>query len=58
MLVWVENEADDIIVIGQVVSAEVRLYWPCCVCIGRVAMYRPTLSLVFRHTNTLLQIVN
>ena len=46
MSVWVGKEADNVIVIGRVVSAEVRLVWPICVCIGRVALYRPCLSLI------------
>ena len=30
MFVKVGKEADDAIVIGRVVSAELRLYWPSC----------------------------
>ena len=30
MFVWVGKEADDVIVIGQVVSGELRLYLPSC----------------------------
>ena len=30
MFVWVGKEADDVIVIGRVVSAELRLYLPSC----------------------------
>ena len=37
MFVWAGKKANDVIVIGRVVSAELRLYWPSCVCIGRVA---------------------
>ena len=37
MFVWVGKEADDVIVTGRVLSAKLRLYWPSCVCIGRVA---------------------
>ena len=28
-----KEAGDDVIVIGRVVSAELRLYWPSCVCI-------------------------
>ena len=30
MFVWVGKEVDDVIVIGRLVSAELRLYWPSC----------------------------
>ena len=30
MFVWVGKEADDVIVIGRVVLAEMRLYWLTC----------------------------
>ena len=46
MFIWVGKEADDVIVIGRVVSAVLRVYWPSCVWIGRVALYRPSLSLI------------
>ena len=62
MFVWVGKEADDVIVIGRVVSAELRLYWPSCVCIGRVALYQPFCRSYdldsFCHMNTVLLIVN
>ena len=62
MFVWVGKEADDVIVIGRVVSAELRLYWPSCVCIGGVALYRPFCRSYdldrFCHINTVLLIVN
>ena len=30
MFVWVGKESDDVIVIGRVVLAELRMYWPSC----------------------------
>ena len=42
MFVWVGKEADDVIVIGRVLSAELRLHWPIVsilaelLCIDRV----------------------
>ena len=62
MFACIGKEAgDDVIVIGRVVSAELRLYWPSCVCIGRVALYRPSFhsndSDRFCHINTVLLIV-
>ena len=68
MFVLVGKEADNVIFIGRVVSAELRLYWPSCVCIGRAAsvlaellygrVYRSYDSDRFCHINTVLLIVN
>ena len=69
MFVWVGKEADDVVVIGRVVSAELLLYCPSCVCIGRVALYLPSCSVsaafvahiirtVFAIINTVLLIVD
>ena len=61
MFEWV-GKTDDVIVIGQVVSAVLLLFWPSCICIGRVAVCRPSLSLNdsdrFCHMHTVLLIVN
>ena len=56
MFLWVGKEANDVIVIGRVVSAELRLYWPRCVCNGRVALYlcRSYDSDRFCHINNVL----
>ena len=56
MFVWVGKEADDVIVIGRVVSAELRLCWPSCVCIDRVALNlscRSSDSEFLCHINTI-----
>ena len=69
MFVWVGKEADEVIVIGQVISAKLCLYWPSCVSIGRVASVLAEILCIgrvcrsydldsFCHTNTVSLTVN
>ena len=57
MFVWVGKKK-----MKSLLLAELRLYWPSYVCIGRVALYRPSLSPYdsdrFSHINTVLLIIN
>ena len=46
MFEWVGKEADDIIVIGRVVSTELRLYWPSCYASADLVAYIRTVFTV------------
>ena len=57
MFVYVQKEAgDDVIVIGRVVLAELRLYWPICYISADIVNQYD--SDQFCHTSTVLPIGN